>query len=71
MSTKGRLVVPARIRRRFGIKPGTRIVFLEENGRLILQPVTRKYIHSFRGIFKLRRRANGLTHSAACRIHPS
>ena len=54
MSTKGRLVVPARIRRRFGIKPGTRIVFLEENGRLILQPVTRKYIHSFRGIFKLK-----------------
>jgi AbrB family looped-hinge helix DNA binding protein len=53
VTTKGRLVVPAGIRRRFGIKPGTRIVFVEENGRLILQPVTRKYIHSFRGIFKL------------------
>jgi len=26
---------------------------VEENGRLILQPVNRKYIHSFRGIFKL------------------
>jgi AbrB family looped-hinge helix DNA binding protein len=54
MSTKGRLVVPARIRRRFNIKPGTRIVFLEENGRIILQPVTRQYIHSFCGIFKLK-----------------
>jgi AbrB family looped-hinge helix DNA binding protein len=50
--TKGQLVVPAAIRRRFNIKPGTRIVFMEENGRIILQPVTREYISSFRSIFK-------------------
>ena len=54
VTSKGQLVVPSRLRRRYGIKPGTRINFLEENGRIILQPVTREYIRGFRGIFKLK-----------------
>jgi len=54
VTSKGQLVVPAKIRRRFNIKQGTRIVFIEENDRLIMQPVTREYINSFRGIFKLK-----------------
>lgn len=54
MTSKGQLVVPSRIRRRFGIKPGTRVNFVEEDGRLIFQPVTREYIDSFCGIFKLK-----------------
>jgi len=52
VTTKGQLVVPSRIRRRFGIKPGTRINFVEEGDRIIFQPVTREYIDSFCGIFK-------------------
>jgi len=55
VSSKGQLVVPAGIRRKYGIKPGTRIVFVEENGRVILQPVTAEYIRSFRGLFKLKK----------------
>lgn len=54
VTTKGQLVVPSRIRRRFGIKPGTRINFVEEGERIIFQPVTREYIDSFCGIFKQR-----------------
>lgn len=54
VTSKGQLVVPAEIRRRYGIKAGTRINFVEENGRIIFQPVTREYIRSFRGIFKLK-----------------
>jgi AbrB family looped-hinge helix DNA binding protein len=54
VTTKGQLVVPARIRRRFNIKPGTRINFIEDKGRLVMQPVTREYIQSFCGIFKLK-----------------
>lgn len=54
VTSKGQMVVPAGIRRRYGIKPGTRINFVEENGRIIFQPVTREYIRSFRGIFKLK-----------------
>jgi AbrB family looped-hinge helix DNA binding protein len=52
VTSKGQLVVPSRIRRRFGIKPGTRINFVEEGDRIIFQPVTREYISSFRGVFK-------------------
>lgn len=54
VTSKGQLVVPAHIRRRYGIKPGTRINFIEEDGRIIFQPVTREYISHFRGIFKLK-----------------
>jgi AbrB family looped-hinge helix DNA binding protein len=52
VTTKGQLVVPARIRRRFGIKPGTRVNFVEEGDRIIFQPVTREYIDSFCGIYQ-------------------
>jgi AbrB family looped-hinge helix DNA binding protein len=52
VTSKGQLVVPAHIRRRYGIKPGTRINFVEEGTRIIFQPVTREYISSFRGMFK-------------------
>jgi AbrB family looped-hinge helix DNA binding protein len=54
VTSKGQLVVPADIRRRFGIKPGTRVKFVEEGDRIIFQPVTREYINSFCGIFKLK-----------------
>jgi AbrB family looped-hinge helix DNA binding protein len=53
VTSKGQLVVPSRIRRLYGIKPGTRINFVEESGRIIFQPVTREYIDSFCGVFKL------------------
>jgi len=52
VSCKGQLVIPARLRRRFGIEPGTRVNFLEEGGRIVFQPVTVEYIRSFRGMFK-------------------
>ncbi|MEY2878032.1 MAG: hypothetical protein RLZZ15_412 [Verrucomicrobiota bacterium] len=54
VTSKGQLVVPARLRRKFGIKAGTRLNFTEENGRIVMQPVTKEYISSFRGIFKLK-----------------
>ena len=54
VTSKGQLVVPSRIRRRFGIKPGTRVNFVEEGNRIIFQPVTREYIDSFCGVFKLK-----------------
>ena len=54
VTSKGQLVVPSRIRRKFGIKPGTRINFVEEGERIIFQPVTTEYIDSFCGVFKLK-----------------
>ena len=51
---KGRVAIPAELRRKYGIKEGTPVSFLEEGGRIVLQPVTPEYIRSFRGIFKKR-----------------
>jgi AbrB family looped-hinge helix DNA binding protein len=52
VTTKGQLVIPARLRRRFGIKKGTRVTFVEDAGRIIVQPVTREFIRSLRGSLK-------------------
>jgi AbrB family looped-hinge helix DNA binding protein len=52
VTTKGQLVIPARIRRRFGIKAGTRIRFIEREGEIVLQPVTSAAIRSLCGMLK-------------------
>jgi len=51
-SAKGQVVIPAPLRRKFGIKGGTRIQVYEEEGRIILEPLTREQIHKLRGVFK-------------------
>ena len=51
---KGQIVIPASVRRKLGIKQGTRIQIEldEEKRRIILTPITREYIHSLRGKYK-------------------
>jgi AbrB family looped-hinge helix DNA binding protein len=49
VNAKGQVVIPADIRDRFDIKQGTKIAFVEEQGRLFLQPVTDAFIESMRG----------------------
>jgi len=49
VTTKGQLVIPVRLRRRFGIKKGTLVTFTEDDGRIIVQPVTREFIRGLRG----------------------
>jgi len=41
VSTKGQLVIPARIREALGIEPGTRVAIRQEGGQVILMPETR------------------------------
>jgi AbrB family looped-hinge helix DNA binding protein len=54
MTVKGQLVIPARIRRKLGMKEGTRVqVEVDEQAhRIILTPVTRDYIQNLRGKYK-------------------
>lgn len=52
VTSKGQLVVPARLRRKYGIKPGTKICFIERDGEIVFQPVTREYIRSVCGMLK-------------------
>jgi len=49
VTSKGQLVIPAKLRRRLGIKRGTRVAFIQDDGRLIVQPVTREFIRGLRG----------------------
>ena len=53
-TAKGQIVIPALLRRKFGIKEGTRIE-IEADARtqsIVLKPITRKYIQSLRGKHK-------------------
>ncbi|NCO33912.1 MAG: AbrB/MazE/SpoVT family DNA-binding domain-containing protein [Armatimonadetes bacterium] len=53
-TVKGQIVIPSSLRRKFGIKEGTRIQIAadEKNQRIILTPITREYVHSLRGTYK-------------------
>lgn len=49
-TSKGQLVVPAELRRKHGIKAGTKVKFLEDQyGRIVLQPISEEYIDRVMG----------------------
>ena len=52
VTTKGQLVIPSKLRRKYGIRTGTRVAMIEEESRIILQPLTRDYIRRLRGSLK-------------------
>ncbi len=53
-TVKGQIVIPASVRRKFGIKEGTRIQIEvdEKTQRIILKPITREYIYSLHGKYR-------------------
>ena len=52
VTSKGQLVIPARLRRKYGIKPGTKVRFIEGELEIIFQPLTRDYIRGICGMLK-------------------
>lgn len=50
VTVKGQIVVPAKIRRKFGIRKGTKIAFIEQHGKLIIQPLDKSYFDSLAGV---------------------
>ena len=50
--TKGQVVIPRRLRKEFEIEAGTKAQVYEENGNIILRPMTSKFIKSLRGSLK-------------------
>jgi AbrB family looped-hinge helix DNA binding protein len=49
VTAKGQIVIPAELRRKYGIKSGTRIVIIDNGDSITLKPITEQYISSLRG----------------------
>lgn len=56
-TTKGQVTIPCLLRRKFGIKAGTRIEFAvdEKTHQIILTPITRHYVQRVRGRYRGKR----------------
>jgi AbrB family looped-hinge helix DNA binding protein len=52
VSSDGRITIPAQLRKRLGIRPGARFNWIEENGRLVLIPMTMRAIKEAMGFLK-------------------
>lgn len=49
VTSKGQLVIPAKLRKKFGIKAGTRVNFFEEEDGIKIIPVTAEIIKANKG----------------------
>jgi len=52
VTSKGQLVIPAKIRRKLGIKPGTNICFVEREHEVLFQPLTKEHMRNLAGMLK-------------------
>ncbi len=52
VTTKGQIVIPARLRKKTGIKKGTRVFLEEKNGNIIVHPATAEFYDRHCGILK-------------------
>jgi AbrB family looped-hinge helix DNA binding protein len=50
VTSKGQIVIPSKLRRKFGIKKGTRVYLYERGGEIVIKPITDDYIRSLAGI---------------------
>ncbi len=50
VTAKGQIVIPAKLRSKFGIKPGVKIQFFEEDGEIKILPITDEIIEKNIGI---------------------
>ena len=54
VTSKGQIVIPSRIRRRFNIKRGTKIYIEEKRDELVLKAVTPEYFEKIAGVLQTR-----------------
>ena len=50
VTVKGQVVIPSKLRRKFGIKKGTQVHLYERDGEIVIRPNTDEYIKSLAGI---------------------
>jgi AbrB family looped-hinge helix DNA binding protein len=52
VSSKGQVVIPAELREKFNLAKGTRAIWSEERGRLVLTPITEQRLNEIMGFLK-------------------
>lgn len=52
VTTKGQVVIPAKLRHRLGIKKGAKLYVEERKGEIILRPLNKEYFQKMSGILK-------------------
>jgi len=50
LTSKGQLLIPKRLRTKYGIKSGVKVVFEETQNGVIIRPMNEQYFKSFAGI---------------------
>ena len=56
VTTKGQIVIPSKIRRKFNIKRGTKLYIEEKGEELIIKPVTPAYFERIAGVLQTKGR---------------
>ena len=51
-TVKGQIVIPATLRRKYGIKNGTKIIVTDIGDAIVLKPVTEQYLKNLQGSLK-------------------
>lgn len=51
-TANGRIVIPAALRKKYGIKNGTKIIVTDIGDAILLKPVTEQYLRSLQGSLK-------------------
>jgi AbrB family looped-hinge helix DNA binding protein len=52
ITAKGQIVIPAALRRKYGITPQTRIAISDDGERIVLKPITHELIDRLCGLLK-------------------
>ena len=50
VTVKGQVVIPSKLRRKFGIKKGTQVYLYERDGEIAIRPITDEYLRSLAGV---------------------
>lgn len=51
-TVKGQIVIPVKLRRKYGIKNGTKIIVTDNGDSINLKPVTEQYLKNLQGSLK-------------------
>ncbi len=52
VTAKGQILIPAALRRKYGIKNGTRIIVTDTGNSIALKPMTGQYLKNLQGSLK-------------------